>query len=61
MLVRSFGVSATISKRSNNYGPYQHVKKFIRCQIISVLDRPPYRLFPNAAADAVVPHQMSAY
>ncbi|MBF0939035.1 MAG: dTDP-glucose 4,6-dehydratase, partial [Actinomyces sp.] len=27
--VRSFGVPATISNCSNNYGPYQHVEKFI--------------------------------
>ena len=27
--VRSFGVHATISNCSNNYGPYQHIEKFI--------------------------------
>ena len=27
--VRSFGVLATISNCSNNYGPYQHIEKFI--------------------------------
>ncbi len=27
--VRSFGLQATISNCSNNYGPYQHVEKFI--------------------------------
>src|SRR5258707_201652 len=27
--VRSYGVAATISNCSNNYGPYQHVEKFI--------------------------------
>ncbi|WP_048774428.1 dTDP-glucose 4,6-dehydratase, partial [Rhodococcus ruber] len=31
--VRSFGVAATISNCSNNYGPYQHVEKFIPRQI----------------------------
>src|SRR5580765_6664817 len=31
--VRSFGVQATISNCSNNYGPYQHVEKFIPRQI----------------------------
>jgi dTDP-glucose 4,6-dehydratase len=36
--VRSFGVSATISNCSNNYGPYQHVEKFIPRQITNVLD-----------------------
>ncbi len=36
--VRSFGVQATISNCSNNYGPYQHVEKFIPRQITEVLD-----------------------
>ena len=36
--VRSFGVLATISNCSNNYGPYQHVEKFIPRQITNVLD-----------------------
>lgn len=27
--VRSFGIKATISNCSNNYGPYQHIEKFI--------------------------------
>jgi dTDP-glucose 4,6-dehydratase len=35
---RSFGVKATISNCSNNYGPYQHVEKFIPRQITNVLD-----------------------
>ncbi|MDO9380913.1 MAG: dTDP-glucose 4,6-dehydratase [Nocardioidaceae bacterium] len=35
---RSFGVPATISNCSNNYGPYQHVEKFIPRQITNVLD-----------------------
>jgi dTDP-glucose 4,6-dehydratase len=34
---RSFGVAATISNCSNNYGPYQHVEKFIPRQITNVL------------------------
>ncbi|MGB3773467.1 MAG: dTDP-glucose 4,6-dehydratase [Rhodococcus sp. (in: high G+C Gram-positive bacteria)] len=34
---RSFGVRATISNCSNNYGPYQHVEKFIPRQITGVL------------------------
>ena len=34
---RSFGVRATISTCSNNYGPYQHVEKFIPRQITNVL------------------------
>ncbi|SDS92033.1 dTDP-glucose 4,6-dehydratase [Microlunatus soli] len=36
--VRSFKLSATISNCSNNYGPYQHVEKFIPRQITNVLD-----------------------
>jgi dTDP-glucose 4,6-dehydratase len=35
--VRSFGVQATISNCSNNYGPYQHIEKFIPRQITNVL------------------------
>jgi len=35
--VRSYGVRATISNCSNNYGPYQHVEKFIPRQITNVL------------------------
>ncbi|MEO5852291.1 MAG: dTDP-glucose 4,6-dehydratase, partial [Nocardioides sp.] len=36
--VRSFGVRATISNCSNNYGPWQHVEKFIPRQITNVID-----------------------
>ncbi|MCC2316955.1 dTDP-glucose 4,6-dehydratase [Cellulomonas chengniuliangii] len=36
--VRSFGVEATLSNCSNNYGPYQHVEKFIPRQITNVVD-----------------------
>src|SRR3954453_16604602 len=35
--VRLFGVAATISNCSNNYGPYQHIEKFIPRQITNVL------------------------
>ncbi len=34
---RTFGVRATISNCSNNYGPYQHVEKFIPRQITNIL------------------------
>jgi dTDP-glucose 4,6-dehydratase len=34
---RSFGVRATLSNCSNNYGPYQHVEKFIPRQITNIL------------------------
>lgn len=36
--VRSFGVEATISNCSNNYGPYQHVEKFIPRQITEIME-----------------------
>ena len=36
--VRSFGLEATISNCSNNYGPFQHVEKFIPRQITNVID-----------------------
>ena len=35
---RSFGVQATISNCSNNYGPYQHIEKFIPRQITNLID-----------------------
>ena len=35
--VRSFGLHATLSNCSNNYGPWQHVEKFIPRQITNVL------------------------
>ncbi|MEI5671655.1 MULTISPECIES: dTDP-glucose 4,6-dehydratase [Nocardioides] len=36
--VRSFGVQATISNCSNNYGPWQHIEKFIPRQITNVIE-----------------------
>lgn len=35
--IRSFNIQATISNCSNNYGPYQHVEKFIPRQITNIL------------------------
>jgi dTDP-glucose 4,6-dehydratase len=35
--IRSFGIEATLSNCSNNYGPLQHVEKFIPRQITGVL------------------------
>ncbi len=43
--VRSFGVAATLSNCSNNYGPYQHVEKFIPRQITNVLSGVRPRLY----------------
>lgn len=36
--VRSFGLQATISNCSNNYGPYQYIEKFIPRQITNILN-----------------------
>lgn len=35
--VRSFGLQATLSNCSNNYGPFQHIEKFIPRQITNIL------------------------
>jgi dTDP-glucose 4,6-dehydratase len=35
---RSFGVQATLSNCSNNYGPWQHIEKFIPRQITNLID-----------------------
>lgn len=43
--VRSFGIHATISNCSNNYGPYQHVEKFIPRQITEILEGRKPRLY----------------
>ena len=45
--VRSFGVQATISNCSNNYGPYQHVEKFIPRQVTEVLEGRKPKLYGN--------------
>ena len=47
--VRSFGVRATISNCSNNYGPWQHVEKFIPRQITNVLRGSRPRLYGTGA------------
>lgn len=43
--VRSFGVRATVSACSNNYGPYQHIEKFIPRQITNLIDGVPPKLY----------------
>ena len=43
--VRSFGLKATISNCSNNYGPRQHVEKFIPRQITNILSGRPAKLY----------------
>jgi dTDP-glucose 4,6-dehydratase len=47
--VRSYGVSATISNCSNNYGPYQHIEKFIPRQITNVLTGRRPKLYGSGA------------
>ena len=47
--VRSFGVRATITNCSNNYGPYQHVEKFIPRQVTNVLDGVRPKLYGTGA------------
>ncbi|GGF10245.1 dTDP-glucose 4,6-dehydratase [Williamsia phyllosphaerae] len=47
--VRSFGIHATLSNCSNNYGPYQHVEKFIPRQITNVLTGARPRLYGTGA------------
>lgn len=36
--VRTYGLRATISNCSNNYGPYQHIEKYIPRQITNIID-----------------------
>ncbi len=43
--VRTFGLRATISNCSNNYGPDQHVEKFIPRQITNLIDGVRPRLY----------------
>jgi dTDP-glucose 4,6-dehydratase len=47
--VRSYGMRATISNCSNNYGPYQHVEKFIPRQITNVLTGRRPKLYGSGA------------
>ena len=35
---RTYGLATTISNCSNNYGPFQHVEKFIPRQITNIID-----------------------
>ena len=44
---RTFGIRATISNCSNNYGPFQHVEKFIPRQITNVLEGLRPKLYGN--------------
>jgi dTDP-glucose 4,6-dehydratase len=42
---RSFGLAATVSNCANNYGPFQHVEKFIPRQVTNVLSGTRPRLY----------------
>lgn len=43
--VRSFGIAATISNCSNNYGPFQHIEKFIPRTVTNLIDGVKPRLY----------------
>ena len=43
--VRTYGVAATISNCSNNYGPFQHVEKFVPRQVTNLIDGVRPRLY----------------
>ena len=45
--IKSFGIRATISNCSNNYGPYQHIEKFIPRQITNILSEIKPKLYGN--------------
>lgn len=45
--IKSFGIIATISNCSNNYGPYQHIEKFIPRQITNILSGIKPKLYGN--------------
>lgn len=46
---RSFGIAATISNCSNNFGPYQHIEKFIPRQITNLIDGIRPRLYGSGS------------
>lgn len=46
---RTYGLAATITNCSNNYGPYQHVEKFIPRQITNILTGRRAKLYGSGA------------
>ena len=48
---RTYGLRATISNCSNNYGPYQHVEKFIPRQITNIIDGQRPKLYGGIHVD----------
>ncbi|MFR7737102.1 MAG: GDP-mannose 4,6-dehydratase, partial [Eggerthella lenta] len=49
---RTYGLRTTISNCSNNYGPYQHVEKFIPRQITNIVDGVRPKLYGRARTSA---------
>lgn len=45
--VHTYGIEATLSNCSNNYGPYQHIEKFIPRQITEILENRKPKLYGN--------------
>lgn len=45
--IKSYRIRATISNCSNNYGPRQHIEKFIPRQITNLLSNKPIKLYGN--------------
>ena len=48
---RTYGLRTTISNCSNNYGPYQHVEKFIPRQITNILEGERPKLYGRGEKD----------
>ncbi len=44
---RSFNIQITISNCSNNYGPYQHIEKFIPRQVTEIIEGRKPKLYGN--------------
>lgn len=47
--IHSYGIQATVSNCSNNYGPYQHVEKFIPRAITTILSGNKPKLYGEGA------------
>lgn len=47
--IRSFGIDATITNCSNNFGPRQHVEKFIPRAITNLLEGKPIKIYGSGA------------
>ncbi len=47
--IKTYGIEATISNCSNNYGPYQHVEKFIPRQVTEILENRKPKVYGQGA------------